>query len=233
MNQFEDPAQLDHTNLLATYIKKYEINSYFSNDLSAYMKLIHFKRNDYICKADEPITALYFFIHGKAKVYTPLSNGKSLLLCFYKPLMVIGDAEILVSNAASTNLQVIEDSLCIAIDFAVLRTHALKDAVFLYHMTESLSTKLLRLSKYSSINLLYPLENRLASYLLAVLPSQSIDEKDTINLTEIAELLGTSYRHLHRTLNKLTEAGCIKKKTHSYEIMNHDLLQTIAADLYE
>jgi CRP/FNR family transcriptional regulator, putaive post-exponential-phase nitrogen-starvation regulator len=219
--------------LLDNYLLKYNISSYFSTDMTPYMELLLFKRSEYICKIDECIDALYFFVEGKAKVYTTLSNGKSLLLCFYKPMMVIGDAEILESNTASTNLQVIEDTYCISINFKHIRQFAIDDSKFLRYMNSSLGSKLLRLSKYSSINILYPLENRLASYLLVILSAQGSDLKDNHNLTEIAELLGTSYRHLLRTLNKLTHLGAIRKNQHFYEIDDYKLLKTMASDLYD
>ena len=219
--------------LLDNYLSKYDITSCFSTDMRPYMELLLFKRGEYICKIDEPIDVLYFFVEGKAKVYTTLGNGKSLLLCFYKPMMVIGDAEILVSNTASTNLQVIEDTYCISINFKCIRQFAADDSKFLRYMNSSLGSKLLRLSKYSSINILYPLENRLASYLLVILSAQGSDLQDNHNLTEIAELLGTSYRHLLRTLNKLTSLGAIRKNQHFYEIDDYKLLETMASDLYD
>lgn len=219
------------------YIEKYDLENIFSVDMKRYMELFLFSKNEYICKIDEKIEYLYFFVDGKAKVYTLLGNGKSLLVCFYKPLMVIGDVEFLNLKPASSNVQVIEDTYCIAIEFDKIRKYALEDARFLQHMNEGLGEKLIRLSKYSSINLLYPLENRLASYLLAVTPpldvkiSNSLD-KDC-NLTEMAELLGTSYRHLLRTLNKLCESGCIVKNKDSYEISDREKLEELSGDLYD
>jgi CRP/FNR family putative post-exponential-phase nitrogen-starvation transcriptional regulator len=225
--------KINDTKLLDNYLSKYNISNYFNTDMTPYMELLLFKRGEYICQVDEEIDALYFFVQGKAKVYTTLRNGKSLLLCFYKPMMVIGDAEILVSNTASTNLQVIEDTYCISINFKYIRQFAADDSKFLRGMNSSLGSKLLRLSKYSSINILYPLENRLASYLMVILSAQGSALQDKQNLTEIAELLGTSYRHLLRTLNKLTDLGAIKKNQHFYEIADYSLLETMASDLYD
>lgn len=222
---------------LEFYIAKYDLENIFSVDMKRYMKLFLFNKNEYICKVDKKLEYLYFFVQGKAKVYTLLGNGKSLLVCFYKPLMVIGDVEVININTASSNVQVIEDTYCIAIEFDKIRKYALEDPKFLKYMNEGLGEKLIRLSKYSSINLLYPLENRLASYLLAVTPpsnekiSSSLD-KDC-NLTEMAELLGTSYRHLLRTLNKLCESGCIEKNKDFYEIKDREKLEELSGDLYD
>ncbi len=57
----------------------------------------------------------FFLVKGKAKVYTTLSNGKSLLLCFYNDFKLLGDVEIINLENASSNVQVIEDTYCLAI----------------------------------------------------------------------------------------------------------------------
>ena len=56
----------------------------------------------------------------------------------------------------------------------------------------------------SSVNMLYPLENRLASY-------TNEYSNNTENITQISELLGSSYRHLLRVLNRLESEGIIKR----------------------
>jgi len=84
----------------------------------------------------------------------------------------------------------------------------------------------------SSINLLYPLENRLASYINEFLTN---DEDSNIyidfdeNLVNIAELLGSSYRHLLRTLNTLSKKGVLEKEDGKYKV----LLEELAGDLYQ
>ena len=57
--------------------------------------------------------------------------------------------------------------------------------------------------------MLYPLENRLASYILETYTNE--DSNNAENLTQISELLGASYRHLLRVLNKFESEG-IKKR---------------------
>lgn len=219
------------------YISKYNLDEIFSIDMKQYMELVMFNKNEYICRSDEKIEYLFFLVDGKAKVYTLLSNGKSLLLCFYKPIKVIGDVEFIEIDVADTNIQVIENTYCVVISFEKIRKYCLDDPKFLRYMTIRLGQKLTKLSKYSSINLLYPLENRLASYLLATAsPSHSEDNSDLTNdcnLTEVSELLGTSYRHLLRTLNKLYDRGAIKKNKDFYDIIDMKLLEELAGDLYE
>ena len=52
------------------------------------------------------------------------------------------------------------------------------------------------------------------------------------NLTTFAELLGTSYRHLLRTLNKLVDQGLLQKIKGGYRIIDEETLRRLAADIY-
>lgn len=218
------------------FINKYHIQGIFSEDMKEYMELHVFTKGDNICSLNEKLDYLYFFVHGKAKVFISLSNGKSLLLNFYKPFMVVGDIEFLEHDISHSNIEVINESYCVGISFKNIRTHAINDPKFLTFMCKSLSRKLNTSSNYSSINLFYPLENRLASYILAVTSSNGDTEEGTIifegNLIEVAELLGTSYRHLLRTFNKLCEKGAIKKSKKGYEVLSESNLKLLAGDVY-
>lgn len=221
---------------LNNFIKKYNIDEIFSKDMRPVMELFLYEKNEYICKEGEPINYLYFFLDGKAKVYNNLSNGKALLLCFYHGLMLLGDLEMINPQPTTCNVQVIEKTYCIAISTDNIKLYLMEDPKFLKFICKSLGEKLNNLSKNSSINLLYPLENRLASYILATAETSLLNNKTTTifrgNLTEISELLGASYRHLLRTLNTLCSKGCIRKKDSHYEVINEDLLKELASDLY-
>jgi CRP/FNR family transcriptional regulator, putaive post-exponential-phase nitrogen-starvation regulator len=228
--------KINDMTLMNKYILKHDIDEIFTENMMPSMELLLFKKNEYICRDGEPLDYFLFFVEGKAKVLITLSNGKSLLLCFYQDFQVLGDLEITNLQTASSNVQAIEDTYCIGISLEYVRTNLLNDSKFLRFICSSLGEKLNRLSKNSSINLLYPLENRLASYILAAGERLDNSCKKTIelneNLTEISELLGTSYRHLLRTLNILCSKNIIKKKRGSYEVIDEKNLIKLAADLY-
>ncbi len=221
---------------LDDYVQKNKIASFFSNDMKSYMELLLFKKNEHICKENEDIHYLYFFVEGKAKAYNTLSNGKSVLLCFYDSLQILGDVELIHSQKTASNVQVMVDSYCIGIPLEKVRKRLLQDATFLRCICGSLSHKLNRLSKNSTINLLYPLENRLASYILVTGERLIHNEQRIIfngNLTETSELLGTSYRHLLRTVNTLCDKSVIRKNNGYFEVTNIGLLKELAADVYK
>ncbi len=49
----------------------------------------------------------------------------------------------------------------------------------------------------------------------------------------MADLLGTSYRHLIRTVNKSCDEKIIKKEKNFISILNISSLKMLAGDLYE
>lgn len=227
MKNINNAAKLTH------YLQKYDMTSIIGENALPYLQLFHFKRNDYITKETNPLHYLFLFVEGKAKVCTSLSNGKSSLLSFYLPLKVIGDVEFINDVNASATIECIEDSYCIGISLIHARQFLSTDPKFLTFIAKSLSHKLISLSNNSSINQLYPLETRLASYILATtLTHDSTDFVFKDNLMQVSELLGTSYRHLLRTLNSLCEKGVICKTDKNYAILDRLKLKELSADLY-
>ena len=218
------------------YIKRYEMESLFLDNMKEYMMLYMFNKNEYICREEEHLENMYFLVDGKAKVSKHLENGKSLLISFYIPLTIIGDVEFIQNNVTDCSVQAIEDTYCIGINFNIVRSKLTKDCKFLLKICEYLSGKLTNNSNNSSINLLYPLENRLASYIVAF---ANIDNDKIKKFTfkesysEISELLGTSYRHLNRTLNKFCFEGILKKCHREYVIEDFNKLLCLAGDLYK
>ncbi|MDO5516774.1 MAG: cyclic nucleotide-binding domain-containing protein [Clostridium sp.] len=230
------------------YINKYNIDDLFSKSMRKYMTLHMWKAGEYLCREGEPLNYIFFITRGKAKVYKNFENGKSLLICFYDPFKIIGDMEFTRTNLADCSVKVIKDVYAVGIKFEEAGEILLNDCRFLRNICEYLGEKLSKNSTNSAINLLYPLENRLASYILAYLnydeddayeESKNSDLSDEIkfefegNYGEIAELLGTSYRHLNRTLKRMCEDNIIRKDERVYKVLDYDKLVALSGDLYK
>jgi len=222
---------IEDKNLRDKHIGKYEIERIFSQDIRDEMRLLLFKKNEFLCKEGEPLEYMMFLTEGKAKSYISLENGKNLLICFYEDFQVMGDVELLSAEKASGSMQAVEDSYCIGIPMSYINPGLMDDSRFLRFICKSLGNKLHRSSHNSSINLLYPFESRLAGYIL-----KTSEKTDRINfegnLTEIAELLATSYRHLLRVLDKFCEMKYLKKDRGIYEVTDYENLKKLSAEVY-
>ena len=230
MKKIEDPF------IIEKYYNELNMQEIFINDVTKHMKLLKFDKYEYLSREEEDLEYLLFFIQGKAKVFKTLPNGRSLLLAFYNSIRVIGDIEIVKNQSATSTIQALSTCYCLAIPMKKARLEITNDRKFLKFTCESLAEKLAAVSMNSSINLLYPLENRLASYINEFLTN---DEDSNIyidfdeNLVNIAELLGSSYRHLLRTLNTLSKKGVLEKEDGKYKVINKVLLEELAGDLYQ
>ncbi|WP_261856902.1 cyclic nucleotide-binding domain-containing protein [Clostridium folliculivorans] len=229
--------KINNRSTIEAFKDLHNIDSYFSSDMTTHMEIHIFEKGELVYRSNEEIEYFYFLVKGKCKVYTLLQNGKSLLLRFYNPLMVMGDLEFISESTANCNVEAVHSCTFIGISLDVIRKYAKDDAIFLRHICKSLSEKLATSAVSNSINLLYPLENRLASYMLAISSEEDLSTslKGIVaeRFTEIAELLGTSYRHLLRIINKLCDQKIIARNGNSLVILDYERLENLAGDLYQ
>lgn len=221
--------------LIKDYIVKYNLDIIKDIGIEKQLELVEFDKDEYIYEMEQPVNHFYFFVSGKAKVFIMMENGKRLLLRFYKPLMVIGDLEFAKNELshASTYIKTLSKVHCIRVPIEILKEKYNDNAQFIKFINKSLAEKLEKLSISSSINLLYPLENRLASYLMYLYMGNKGEEIYIDQLGDIAELLGTSYRHLLRIFKLFSNRELIYREKNKIKIINEESLQKLAGNLYQ
>lgn len=230
--------QVEDEYLKRKLYEKYKMKELFNKDMYSFMNLLKFNKGERLCTEGETMTHFIFFLEGRAKVFNTQPNGKSLSLSFYFPFQVLGDLEFIKEKITSGTVEALTTCYVLSMSMEVARDELSQDSRFLTFICESLANKLVHLGMNASINLLYPLENRLASYISAVSvlmegPMSSEYLTFNENLTQLSELLGTSYRHLLRILNKLCDQGVLQKEAKGYKVINEDLLHELAGDLYQ
>ncbi|WP_160680139.1 cyclic nucleotide-binding domain-containing protein [Clostridium sp. C8-1-8] len=204
---------LDATKL-NRYLDKYNIENLFDKKIIEFAELQTYEKGEVIMKADTKLEYYYILVEGQIKISYLFENGKSMLLKFYRDFITIGDIELLKDKPIRCNVEAMDEIYLIAIPVDIIRKRYMDNVNFLHHLIDSLSEKLDATINNTSYNYIYPLTNRLASYLL-----EHITNENYIQLTssykEIAEFLGTTYRHLGRTFKELEEKSIIKvdKKT--------------------
>lgn len=223
---------IENKNKMMQYIGKYELDKVIGNELIGYCELHTFDKGDYICQTEQEITYFYFFVEGKAKIYTLLENGKKSLLRFYQPLNVLGDVEVFHYNQYRVFVEALEACTCIGIPIKLVRIYGIHNADFLRFLGNHLAEKLDSITYKSSMSL-YPLEARLSSYIFENIQKESNIYQIESNYSDLAELLGSSYRHLNRILIKLVIDGVIEKKGKTIKIINMEVLRALAGDFYQ
>lgn len=231
MEIIHDRNQLDY------FIQKHKINEHFSPEhwelYHNAMMLVLFTKNEYIFSNTKNTLFLYFFVDGRIKVMANLSNGKRQLLYIYTKGGVIGDLEMFEMGNPYTSVEVIAKTYCVAMNLAITKDFLLKDSVFLLYMMKNLAYKLSRSSSNGALLMYYALENKLCSYINASAADfQGSKRVYTESLSETAEALGTSYRHLQRTLKSLCEKNILEKQGKHYIINDEKKLTDMAEDIY-
>lgn len=223
---------IDQSTLLNGYIKKFQLDSILQEEILSLCSLHTFEKGEYICEIDQIADYFYFFVEGKAKIYTLLKNGKKLLLRFYSPFNILGDIEVINEQPYKVFVEALNACVCVALPMKIAKAQGLKNPDFLKFLCEHLVEKLDTITHKSSVNLLYPLETRLASYVYESYNKQTAIFEVQSNYSDLAELLGTSYRHLNRTLIQLIENGILEKEGRNIKIRDEEALKNLSRDLY-
>lgn len=170
--------------------------------LENYGKKIKIEKNKYFIREGFPLNHVYHIVSGTCKITTQSENGNIMSFGFFKENDVLGEVEIFNNqNIATTTVMSVTDMVCIRIPLHISRKLAKENIKYCNFLATSLAIKLTISSNSFTQNILLPLEERLLLYLQQTYPNKIFNG----NLIQIAQELGTSYRHLLRVMKKLKE----------------------------
>lgn len=190
------------------------------------VELRSYKRGEYLCRQGCPMEELLFLVEGRVKVCAIGVADKTLLFCYNEPGALVGEVELMTQGPASSTLQAAGPVRCLAIPLQKYRDTLLNNIRFMNRIALMMARIVARNSINDSFNILAPLDTRLRAYIL-LNSSQGLFSG---RLTEAAEYLGVSYRHLLRTLNELCQRGDLKKEEKGYRIQVRDAFESALDD---
>lgn len=223
---------------LAAYMETYGLKAVFTEPVIPYLTLYGFEQGEPICIQGEPSNVLYVLVKGKIKIYNTSPEGRTLVISFKNPLEVIGDVEYIRNGDIVNTVEAVSPVHMIGVEYRWLRKYCGDHSPLLLFLLDIITKKFYMKSSSMSFNLLYPVEVRLASYLLSV----SFDEADvlfrgklsTADLADAANLIGTSYRHLNRVLQKFSSKGLVERSKDGILVKDRDGLSKLASrNIYE
>jgi len=230
MIEIHDRVQLN------AYLREHHIETSLPESIHPHLSLYRFENGERICSQGEPAANLYVLVKGKIKIYTTSPEGKTLILSFKTPLELIGDIEYVRKMDFLNTVEAVSSVMMIGVHHRWLTKYGNDYAPFLKFLLGVITQKFAIKSISMSFNLMYPVEVRLASYLLSVCfdesDNQVVGQLPTNSLSDAANLIGTSYRHLNRVIQQLSTAGLIervngniwvKDKEKLSELANHNL----------
>jgi CRP/FNR family transcriptional regulator, putaive post-exponential-phase nitrogen-starvation regulator len=214
------------------YIERYELGRILSPELLSALELRVYARGERFIAAGDEVDGLYFFVAGRAKVYSQMENGSSLLVRFYSPFDILGDVELFSLERFILNAEALEGAVCLFLAKPAILRRPEPSAALLQELCARLGRKLADFNASAAVNLRYPVANRLASYLLALEAEEECRSLGTENQGELADLLGTSYRQLSRVLRDFKDEGVLEQRRGKLRVLDRSKLEALARDLY-
>lgn len=227
MHRYYDAEEIDR------YIRKYHLNEIIP-DLGGfgreYLSLTRFRKKE-IPVWEHDTDKLVFLVEGSVKNCALTENGKKLLLHFSDAFEILRDLELLGIINQSMEIEVARDAVFLEVDVRGIRNILLNNPVFLRAILMQIGRKLAKTTVAQTMTAIYPLESRLSSYIIHM-AEKSADGLLVFrdNLIETSELLGTSYRHLLRTLKGFCESGVLVHRGQDYMVADMTALQEKASD---
>ncbi|WP_128893926.1 Crp/Fnr family transcriptional regulator [Longirhabdus pacifica] len=220
------------------FLDKFQLKTVLNDSILPHLSLCLFEPGEYICSEGDELTYLHVLVQGKVKVHTTSPEGKTLILSFISKLEVFGDVEYIQRLKIMNTVESVSPTYMLRVHHKKLQQYTQEDVKFLQFMLDIITKKFHLKSTTMRFNLLYPVEVRLASYLLSI----TYDENDALlhtqlsssRLTDIANLIGTSYRHVNRVIQKFCEQGLTERSKNKVEIKDVKGLKKITGQsIYE
>ncbi len=209
------------------YIDLYPVERMFSFPVRTYLSVHALAKGEYLFRADDAVNRLYFLVEGRAKSYIIHPNGSESLLAFPGPGTVMGDMELVGSVTESYMVQAIEPCIAIELNLRDCREKVLSDAKFLLLLCRLMGNKLYRKDAHLSAVQSFTLKSKLSNFILMTQSDGVFMEP----LTQTAQYLGVSYRHLQRAVALFCENGILKREKRKYRIADKAALEEFAKDI--
>jgi CRP-like cAMP-binding protein len=193
---------------------------YFSFDVTPYTSVTVFEAGADILREGQKVTRLYYLAKGSAKLFMTHKNGRVTLINFYEAPCFLGEMELLDPETPSRGVRAHTRCECLVLDLARCGERVRSDGLFLRALCLYLGRKAFVGTRTYAQRQAYPLENRLAAYILMTARDGVYAEKHT----EASEYLGITYRHLLYVMAKFCKQGILRRLPRGYAIENEEQL---------
>ncbi|MBO5094332.1 MAG: transcriptional regulator YeiL [Lachnospiraceae bacterium] len=210
--------------IMEDYYNHFPLSDYFGFDIHPYISIIQFDSEESLLQEGRIPHFLYYLIEGRAKLFLSQGNGRISLINFLNAPCFIGEMELLGAQEVANGVTAITPCTCYAIRVNECKDKILNDTKFLRYLCLFLSQKAIGNTYNYSKNQSYPLEVRLANFILITSCNRVYCERHT----EVSEFLGVTYRHLLYVLANFVKSGYLKKTKSGYYIQDLDALRKIA-----
>ncbi len=208
-------------------MKKSGFADYFSFDVTPYTSVTVFEVGEDILREGQKVTRLYYLAKGSAKLFMTHKNGRVTLINFYEAPCFLGEMELLDPESPSRGVRAHTRCECLVLDLARCGERVRSDGLFLRALCLYLGRKAFVGTRTYAQRQAYPLENRLAAYILMTARDGVYAEKHT----EASEYLGITYRHLLYVMAKFCKQGVLRRLPRGYAIEDEQQLMVLQDEM--
>lgn len=217
---------------IAEFLQHHQLSDLFPEHVREDMNVATYSSSERLFSQGDKADTLYLLIKGKLKISMLSPEGKRLIVAFKTPFDIVGDVEYVRGIPFINTVEAVTDIVVIGISYDALRRNMADNAAWLQFLLQTITQKFETKTRAMNFNLLYTVNVRVASYLLAMTPTQQMLE--STSLIDMADLIGTSYRHLNRVLQQFEQAGWIVKKRGKITLLDRAaLLEQAGQNIYE
>ena len=204
----------------------------FPNNILDNLQMRTYHEKQPILIVGEKMDGFYFLISGSYYVTSPESNGKELLLRRCTAPSILGDIEIFQQCLIQSNCLAIEQCAFLFVPIQLYDQTLKFEADFTELLLKELSFKLKTCTTLSRVNALSSVNVKLAGYLCTIHSAKSPDEYLIVqNIKDVADLIGTTNRHVNRILKKWTDEHIIIRLEDSIKIIDFNRLEKISENI--
>lgn len=223
---------IKHPKRVTEFIEKMAVHDILEPEILNSLELCEYEKDEIVLESGEDLEYYYFFLEGKLKVFQQQQNGRNLLIQFYTKFDTLGDVELIESLKVTCTVSAVVTSYLFRVEASMMKRYVENNIPYLKYIISGLSKKMRYANENDAYNLLNPVKNRLASYIMWHLSDGSEHVILSETLVEISEFIGTTYRQLHRAFIQLEEEGIIKRVGKGIAILDVAALENLAGQIY-
>lgn len=206
-------------------VQKYHLKECFSflEDYRQALRIFRAGKREQVFGQAEERQEIYILLSGRVKVYATLSNGRQLLLNYHDKMELFGEGILAEEELDETNYyytETVTEVMGLALYVTPIKELLMRDVNFLRFYIRCLQRRFRQLGSAQPMNVLNSSQRNVAGYIWSKLADKGREQTEPFyfheNLREVSELMGISYRHLHRVLHGLMDQGILTRTDQGY-----------------
>ncbi|HHU52213.1 MAG TPA: Crp/Fnr family transcriptional regulator [Firmicutes bacterium] len=180
-----------------------------------------------ICHQGEVINCFSIIVSGAIDVFTVNENGKKYTIATHQCGAIIGEMEFFQKKPFVCSVEAVTDLTVVEIKPDFFLKWVAEDRKISAYVIEVLSNKFYYYSLKVNNDIMYPLKDRICTYLLSRCKQQSPKTTEIevkVNKEKLSEEFAVTSRSIHRILHNLQKKNIIKVKTDAIIVKELDLL---------